>query len=486
MHPQVCIVKVSILCFVALIDSFGYTLLVNVLPNMVDKTDPLYFPGLHGVETGTAYALLQFSFVLGATLFPPIAGHLSDKYGRRAALLLSLSCLSLAYWCLSFISSLAGFLSFRFISGVTGGLRPVAISYIADMVKDECARGRLISSLSLLSAFSVGFGPSIGARLANHDRAYPFMFMSGLSFLGLLAVVFFLPELRPFPPTRPASRRTSICETDLYCSGNSLSTNPLSFIYRSLLILGFSTYFMAMMGAIAFPLSLKNAFHFDPITAGLCSIGDGPLIFIANLMFMNRLSHSLSVACKASFFACISLALIHFVPTATDDNSLPLFLSLKYLTSAAAPIAFCAIPQILINICPLGSCGTRTGILTGTHGFGRLLATAIVGPLFAINPALVYNMIAITGLLSGIVFLILHKSLERFVGKSGLKTPLLFGHSHSVVATPATSPRATSPELERTSSVALTLLMPDVTTVETAAAVLLQQLSFQHEDGDFH
>lgn len=485
MHPQICFIKVSILCYVALIDSFGYTLLVNVIPSMVDPNDPLFFAGVSSIASvGTSYTLLQFSFVLGGTVFPPCFGYISDKTGRRLTLCVLLAVLSLVYWRLSRVSSLTGFLLLRLLSGVTGGLRPVAISYIADMVKNECTRGRLVSSLSLVAAFSVGLGPSIGAQLAKIDKSYPFLFMSGLALIGLVMVTILLPETPKLDATWSRSRKPSIHSSILYSFGDSVSSRQYASTYRLLLILGFSTYFMAMMGAVAFPLSLKDSFGFDPITAGLCSIGDGPLIFVSNLMFMNRFSHSLSVACKASAVACLSFVLIHFVPITTSIDSLPLFLSLKYLTSAAAPIAFCAIPQILINICPLSSCGAKTGVLSASHGAGRLLATALVGPLFSLNPGFVYSTVAVTGVVSAVVFLVLHSSLTQLIGKEGITTPLLFGNG-SVVQSAATSPRAASPNLERSSSVALTLLMPDVSTVETAAAVLLQQMSTCPDDSQF-
>lgn len=403
---------VVILSMAALMDSLGYTLLLNVLPCMVDPLDSLHFNGVEKLNPGTAYSVLQFCFVFGATICPPFIGQLSDKFGRKLVLLLCLFLVACTYFLQSLATDFWTFAVARFLSGVSAGLRPVAIAYISDVVHEENLRCKLITSLSLVSAFSVGLGPAFGAHLASIDRSFPFIFVMLSSMLCFFLTLFFLP-----------------CSRDL-CWGNPVLSSDDEFtcpddkkkrIYNLLIFLGFSTYFMAMTASLAFPLSLKDVFELTSVQAGLCSVFDGPLIFATNFAFMHY-SNTLSNSCKASVIASLLFCLIWWVPV---TNQLPLFLCCKYITSIAGPIVFCTLPQILVSVCPPRICGKLAGLLTCFHGAGRLAASILVGPLFESNPAIVYRCVALTGLSSAIVFYLLLGRLEVYVGKIGIKTPLL-------------------------------------------------------------
>ena len=113
------------------------------------------------------------------------------------------------------------------------------------------------------------------------------------------------------------------------------------------------------------------------------------------------------------------------------------------MTSLASPVMFSTIPQILVNVCPRNIRGSRVGILACTHGMGRLLATVIVGPLFQVNPAIVYNIVAMNGAACAFVFYLLYRSVrqqgiklnitqEPFLKESGqssrISTPSLDGY----------------------------------------------------------
>ena len=408
------IVMSVILSIVALMDSLGYTLLVNVLPCMVDVSDPLHYQGVEAMNGGAAYSLLQFSFVFGATVFPAFIGRLSDKQGRRSMLLICLAVVACAYFFQAACQNVWSLAAARFLSGVSGGLRPVAIAYLADAVEVECDRCKLVTSLSFVSAISVGLGPAFGAHLAGLDRSYPFLFVGGASIFCFFLVFMFLPETKEFGSDWPTF------------DSDTGTSHPTRFgaIYRLLVVLGFITYFMAMTASIAFPLTLKESFQLSPLSAGLCSVFDGPLIFFSNFLFMNKFT-TLSKACKASVVASLLFCLIWLVPDSADAGSFATFLSLKYVTSLAGPIVFCAIPQTIISICPNRVCGRFAGLITCCHGAGRLAATLIVGPIFEANPALVYHIVAISGAVSAGVFFALHHRLENALGKVELRTPLM-------------------------------------------------------------
>ena len=398
MLEQAQYVSIGILCLAALFDSFSYSLLLNELPSYVDESDSLHYSGVEAISPGSAYSLALFTFVCGTTIFPLFAGKWSDELGRRPLLI---GCL-----CVLFITNLLQvcntsfwvFVTLRFFTGASGCLRPLAITYIADLVPEEKSRGKLISCLSLLSAFSVGFGPLIGARLVESDRSNPFRFMAIGCGLCLILTYFWVPEVAVGTNHMNQS------------PGKGRYRDDLSSISMKLVFLGFSTYFMSMMATIAFPLSLKDSFGLSPFFGSLCSIVDGPVIFVSNFIFMQYLT-SIPSACTASVSASLMFCLIYFVPLSTEKNLLFLFLLLKYSTSVAAPIVFSAIPHIMINICPRNVCGHFTGLLSFFHGAGRLTATALVGPLFAWNAKIVYDSVAVIGLISACVFALLYKDL---------------------------------------------------------------------------
>lgn len=408
-----------ILSLAALVDSMGYTLLVNVLPCMVDVTDPLHYAGIERMDPGTVYSILQFSFVFGAMVFPPFIGKWSDIRGRKPVLILCLLIVCVTYYMQSLATEFWWFSFARFLSGFSGGIRPVAIAYISDMVYEQTRRCKLITSLSLVSAFSVGFGPSFGAHLSTLDRRFPFCFLSICAGASFVLTLIFLPQSRP--------------ELGNDCTYEIQPQVPRRIIYMLLIILGFSTYFMAMSAAIAFPLSLKESFGFSPVQAGLCSLLDGPLIFASNFVFMHKFN-SLSIACKASIVASAGFCFIALTP----NQPIAAFLTLKYITSICGPILFCTIPQTLVSIYPSQICGKYGGLIACSHGAGRLAAAILVGPLFEASPTSVYNLVAACGAFSAVIFMLLHNSVKSEIGKTQfvqatLNTPLISrGPSRSV------------------------------------------------------
>ena len=77
-----------------------------------------------------AYAITQF-------LFSPLVGNLSDKYGRRPVLLLSLFGFSLDYLLLAFAPTITWLFIGRVIAGITGASFTTASAYIADISTNE-------------------------------------------------------------------------------------------------------------------------------------------------------------------------------------------------------------------------------------------------------------------------------------------------------------------------------------------------------------
>lgn len=133
-----------------------------------------------------AYAFMQF-------IFAPVLGNLSDKYGRRPVLLISLFTLGIDCLFMAYAPTLFWLFIGRIIGGMTGGSHSVASAYIADISEDK-DRAKNFSLLN--AAFGVGFiiGPVMGGLLVRWGLHVPFLVAAGLSFLNVLYGYFILPE----------------------------------------------------------------------------------------------------------------------------------------------------------------------------------------------------------------------------------------------------------------------------------------------------
>ncbi|AFZ67702.1 TCR/Tet family MFS transporter [Deinococcus peraridilitoris] len=174
-----------------LIDVMGIGLIIPVLPSLVKQLAGGEAAGAQMLGILTAvYAAMQF-------LFAPLLGALSDRFGRRPVLLLSIFGLGLDYLLLYFAPTLAWLFVGRVLAGITGASMAVVNAYVADVTPPE----QRAKSYGLLGAmFGLGFiiGPVVGGFLGNIDLRLPFAAAAGLALVNALYGLFVLPEsLRP-------------------------------------------------------------------------------------------------------------------------------------------------------------------------------------------------------------------------------------------------------------------------------------------------
>lgn len=184
-----------------LIDSIGIGIIFPVSATIVSEVtgQDLNDAANEGGMLMTVYALMQF-------VFAPVLGGLSDRYGRRPVLLLSLLGLGLDYLILCFAPTYAWLIAGRAIAGLCGGSFTTAFAYIADITPGE----KRASAFGLVgAAFGLGFiiGPFIGGVFSDiHPRA-PFAAAATLSLLNFLYGFFILPESLPKENRRSFSLR---------------------------------------------------------------------------------------------------------------------------------------------------------------------------------------------------------------------------------------------------------------------------------------
>lgn len=185
---------------VFLIDTMGLGLIIPVLPKLIEQLSGSLGAGsLYNGVFIAIYSAMQF-------VFAPLLGALSDRYGRRPVLLVSLLATALDYLIAALTPYLWLLLVTRIIAGVLASTFSVANAYIADVSAPE----ERAKNFGLVGAiFGLGFilGPALGGLLGNSGLRLPFYFAAGLALLNALYGYFVLPEsLRPEnrSPNRPS------------------------------------------------------------------------------------------------------------------------------------------------------------------------------------------------------------------------------------------------------------------------------------------
>ncbi len=186
---------------VVFVDLLGFSLILPLLPYYAEKFG----------ASAAAVGLLTASYAAASLIGAPLMGRLSDRFGRRPILLVSVAGTFVGFLLLGFaepigqgLARLAAaaavnvfvlgvlFLS-RSVDGLTGGNITVAQAYISD-ITDEKNRAKGLGLIG--AAFGLGFivGPAAGGLLSRWGYSVPALAAAGLSFLNLHSIFFVLPE----------------------------------------------------------------------------------------------------------------------------------------------------------------------------------------------------------------------------------------------------------------------------------------------------
>lgn len=171
-----------------LVDTIGFGIIMPVLPPLIEKLihrDISRAAWYGGLLVG-AYAVMQF-------IFAPVLGNLSDRFGRRPVLLISLFGFGVDYLFLSIAPSIGWLFVGRTVAGITGASFTTAFAYIADISGPE-KRAQNFGMVGV--AFGLGFiiGPAMGGAFSHFGIRAPFVASGILTLLNWLYGYFILPE----------------------------------------------------------------------------------------------------------------------------------------------------------------------------------------------------------------------------------------------------------------------------------------------------
>jgi DHA1 family tetracycline resistance protein-like MFS transporter len=179
---------IGFIFFTILIDVIGFGIIIPVIPKLLTS-----MTGGTISDASKYGGWLMFSFAVMQFIFSPVLGALSDQYGRRKILLISLFGFGCDYLLASWAPTLGWLFVGRILAGVMGASFTTAAAYIADVSTDE---NRAQNYGMLGAAFGLGFiiGPTLGGLLGQIGPRVPFLFSAGLTFLNWLYGYFILPE----------------------------------------------------------------------------------------------------------------------------------------------------------------------------------------------------------------------------------------------------------------------------------------------------
>jgi DHA1 family tetracycline resistance protein-like MFS transporter len=170
--------------FTVFIDVAGLGIVIPVLPFYVESF------------SGSAFtvSVLFAIYSLCSFISAPVIGTLSDKFGRRPTLLLSITSTAIGWFIFALAPSVLFLFIGRIVDGLAAGNLPVAQSALVDIAKDPKER---TANLGLVGAvFGIAFivGPFIGGALGGISHNLPFLFVGCLATANVIMAYFFLPE----------------------------------------------------------------------------------------------------------------------------------------------------------------------------------------------------------------------------------------------------------------------------------------------------
>ena len=358
--------SVVFVLFTVVIDAMGVGLMMPVMPELITEIQGGDIAGaaIRGGVLATSFAAMQF-------LFGPTLGSLSDRYGRRPILLISLVSMGCAKILMAVAGTIWILLLGRIVAGTAAATQATASAYMAD-ISDPDQKAKNFGRVG--AAFGIGFvlGPALGGMLAEFGTRAPFYAAAALAFGNALLGYFVLTETVDDRIRRPFEWRRA---------------NPLSALLavsklpglQSLLLVMFLYYVAVAVYPSVWPFFTAERFGWSPQMIGLSlaifglsyALVQGVLVQPA----INRLGH------RGTIYLGLGLEVVMLLLIST--------IALGWLTLMLTPLAaLAAIGQpalqgIMSRKVADNAQGQLQGVLASLSAVSMIIAPLVMSQVFA-------------------------------------------------------------------------------------------------------
>ncbi len=385
-----------IIALIALVNMLGYGIIIPLLYSYSKKF------GLSDFQNGLLFAI----FSVCQFFATPVIGRLSDKYGRRPLLIISILGTAASFFMMAFAQSWIFLFLSRALDGLTAGNIPVAFAVISDSTKPE-DRAKAFGYISSAFNFGFVFGPAIGALTVGWNPAAPFIIAGLITIIAALLTIFYLPETNAHRGEIKTGKMFDFKGMwhALFHSevGVTFAISLIFFLsFACALIYGFQPFIINVLGLS----TSQNAYLFTLF---------GTIGLISQTFLVARFSKRLGLkkAFRQSLLFTALAFLIMFM-----SRSLPIFILGCILLALANSVVQTLFPTILSMEADAKSQGSIMGLNASYQSIGMIVGPIMGGAIASLSiPA---------PFLAGTILVLICFVLSRRVLRPGLKQESTF------------------------------------------------------------
>ena len=348
--------RLAVLIAVNFVDMIGFMIVLPLLP----------FYALKLNASPETIGQLIAAFSVAQLLAAPLWGRMSDRYGRRPALLIGLSASAAAYMVFGLATSVWLLFLSRLVQGAGGGTTGVAQAYVADTV-EPADRARAFGWLSAATSAGVMVGPAIGSFAAHFGQAAPGMVAASLCLINVFFAWRWLPESRKETGTPARARKP------LWHPAWVAIRYPGTAISRLLWIYGIGMLAFASMTSVM-ALYLGAEFGFDETTIGYIFLYVGVLSFVMRSLLLGPIVDRIGETWAMRIGTVLLVLGLALYPLPRDLWTLAAVIPLVPIGTA---LLFPATTSLMSRVSDPRELGTTMGVAQTFAGLARVLAPVL-------------------------------------------------------------------------------------------------------------